>query len=207
MSDDATVPRARARFSLLTLLLATTMVALSVTVAMLYRELGPLRAEVSRLRNEVGELNVEDPARLHAIRVETDNELEWKWRIWIPEGATYRLRGEGGPVPDTGFPSTGGTIYLRDPGEQVIRYAIRRDPRDGKWYGELHGPHGSVGKDAQPWVEWGSRTSTGGGVGRSTQSYLPGERVELIRFRVSQADSSSKIEKDAAGFVVWLEPD
>jgi hypothetical protein len=198
--------RKGARFSLLTLLLVTAIVALSVTVAMLYRELGPLREEVSRLRNEVGELNVEDPTKLHAIRVETDNELEWKWRIWIPEGASYRLRGDGGPVPKEGYPMTGGTMYLREPGEHVIRYQIRRDPRDGRWNGSLHTQTGSVGKDHQPWVEWSSRTSTGSGVGTSTRSYEIDQRVEIIRHRVSQANSSANIEDPAAGFIVWLEP-
>jgi hypothetical protein len=207
MSDDPPIARRRARFSLLTLLLVTAIVALSVTVAMLYRELGPLRAEVVRLRNEVGELHVNDPAKLHAIRVETDSELEWKWRIWLPEGATYRLRGEGGPVPETGFPATGGTMYLREPGEHVIRYVIRRDPRDGKWYGSLHAQNGSVGKDLQPWVEWGSRTSTSSGVERRTQSFHPDETVVLIRHRVSQKDSSEKMEKAAEGLMVWLEPE
>ena len=68
----------RARYSLLTLVLATTIVALSITVVMLYREADPLRKEVARLRNEVGELNISDPSKLHAIRIDTSNELEWK---------------------------------------------------------------------------------------------------------------------------------
>ena len=130
MSDDAPRKPKRARFSVLTLLLMTTLVALSVTVAMLYREIGPLREEVSRLRNEVGELNIEDPEKLHAIQVETDNELEWKWRIWVPEGASYRLRGDGGPVPKEGYPTNGGTMYLRDPGEHP-REGVNRPSIDG----------------------------------------------------------------------------
>lgn len=205
MNHDAPAPRCR-RFSLLTLLLATTLMALAVTVAMLYRELGPLRKEVARLRDETGELNVMDPARLHAIRVDTYSELEWKWRIWIPEGAVYRVRGHGGPVSKQGYPKGGGTIYLREPGEHVIRYVIRRDPRDHRWYGGLHTPTASAGKDHQPWVEWTSRTSTSGGVGTSTESYSVRERVELIRHRVSQAPDSEKIEDPAAGFLIWLEP-
>lgn len=206
MSDDTPLRRKGSRFSLRTLLLLTAIIALSVTVAMQYRELRPLRKEVARLRNEVGELNVEDPAKLHAIRVETDSELEWKWRIWIPENASYRLRADGGLVPAEGFPTGGGTMYLREPGEHVIRYAIRRDPRDGRWNGSLHGPTGSVGKDHQLWVEWASTTSTSSGVGTSTRSYDTDRRVEIIRHRVSQAKSSADIEDPASGFIVWLEP-
>jgi hypothetical protein len=192
---------------MLTLVLMTTIIALSITVATLYREIGPLREEVARLRNEVGELNVEDPTKLHAIRVNTDRELEWRWRIWIPDGASYRLRAHGGPVPKEGCPHDGGTMYLREPGEHVVRYLIRRDPRDGRWNGSLHTRTGSVGKDHQPWVEWASRTSAGSGVGPSTRSFATDQQVEIIRHRVSEkANSSTDIEDPAAGFLIWLEP-
>lgn len=206
VSIDTTSRGKASRFSLRTLLLVTAIIALSVTVAMQYRELGPLREEVARLRREVGELTVEDPTKLHAIRVETENELEWKWRIWIPEGASYRLRSHGGPIPKEGYPTDGGTTYLRKPGEYIIRYVIRRDPRDGRWNGSLHSPRGSVGKDHQPWVEWNSRVSMTAGVGQSTQSYETGRLVEITRYRASQADSSEDIEDPAAGFMIWLEP-
>jgi len=49
-------------------MLVTAIVALSITVATLYGEIGPLREAVARLRNEVGELNIDDPTKLHAIR-------------------------------------------------------------------------------------------------------------------------------------------
>jgi len=194
------------RFSLITLLLVTTLVALSITVVMLYRELRPLRQEVARLRNEVGELHVADATTLHAIRVESGNELEWKWRIWIPKGTSYRLRGYGGSIPKEGYPTSGGTINFLEPGEQVIRYSIRRDPRDGQWYGTLQTQDASVGKDLQPWVEWPSHRSNAEGVGTSTRAYTAGERVVLIRHRVSQATSSGGIEDPSAGFMIWLEP-
>src|SRR5262245_56522730 len=195
-----------ARFSLLTLLLVTTLVALSITIAMLYRELLPLRQEVARLRNEVGELHVSDATKLHMIRVDTDSELEWKWRIWIPKGASYHLRGYGELIPKEGFPTSGGTIDLREPGEHVIRYSIRRDPKDEQWYGTLQTDDASVGKDLQPWVKWPSHRSNSEGVGKSTRGYTPGERVVLIRHRVSQATSSGGIEDPSAGLMIWLRP-
>ena len=96
-------------------------------------------------------------------------------------------------------------MYLREPGEHVIRYLIRRN-REGRWFGSLHTPIGSVGSDHHPWVEWSSLTSTSGGVGSSTRSYETDEQVEIIRHRVSQANDTANIEDPAAGFVVWLEP-
>ena len=206
MSNDASNRRRGLRFSLLTLLLVMAIVALSITVAMLYVELGPLRKEVAELRTEVGRLNIEDPTKLHVMRVESDNDLEWKWRIWIPEGASYRLRSSGGSVPKQGFPTDGGTMYLREPGEHVIRYVIRRNPRDDQWYGRLQTEIGSVGSDQQPWVEWASMSARSAGPGSATQSFDADQRVEIIRHRVSQAKSSEDIDDPAAGFLIWLEP-
>ena len=204
--DTSRGMRLRPRFSLLTALLVTTIVGMAIVLVVQWRALGPLRAEVRRLRDEVGELSVDDPTKLCAIQVDTRDELTWKWRVWIPENRVYRLRLYGEEVPAKGFPNEGGTIWLREPGECVVEYRITRDPRDGKWYGGLKAGPGSVGKDAQPWVEWKSRTSTTGGVGKDTRSFEPDQRVELTRHRVSQADSSDDIEDPAAGFMIWLEP-
>lgn len=206
MSNPAAPRRWAARFSLLTVLLVVTIVALTVAVTKLAREVGPLRVEIAKLRDEVGQLNITDRTKLHALRVETDNALEWKWRLWIPAGASYRLRCCGNKVSATGFPEDGGTMYLREPGEQVVRYVISRDARDGRWKGKLHTSTGSVGGDDHVWVEWPSTRSTSSGVGSSTQSYAPHERVEIVRHLVSQSTSTTDMEDPAAGFLIWLEP-
>ncbi len=96
----------RPRFSLLTLLLLLTIAAIVVTVWQLYAELGPLRGEVKRLRNEVGELSVDDKTKLHAIRVPTDAESTWKWRVWIPKGRATVAHFHWGDISLTGLPNT-----------------------------------------------------------------------------------------------------
>ncbi len=201
------MPRPRLRFSLLTVLLVTTIVGMAIVVVMQWRSLAPLRAEVRRLRNEVGDLSVDDPTKLCAIQVNTHDELTWKWRVWVPQGKVYRVREYGGEVPKEGYPEDGGTVWLREPGEHVVEYRIIRDPRDDQWYGWLQTRSGGVGKDAQPWVKWPSRRSSTGGVGTTTQSFEPDRRVELIRHRVSQAGHNVPFEDPAAGFMVWLEPE
>lgn len=195
------------RFSLLNLVLMTTIVSLGVTVYMLYQEVAPLRAEVKRLRDEVGELHIEDKTKLHAIRVETENELEWKWRIWLPEGTSYKLRGFGDDIPLESFPEMGGTIYLREPGEHVVRWLIKHDPKNDRWEGRLHHDGSSVGSDTQPWVEWGHWSASGSGVGTSTKVYDPDEQVELVRRRYTNEKSPPADPKDPLpGFMIWLEP-
>jgi hypothetical protein len=205
-------PARRPRFTLRVLLFVVALVALIVSLINTYRIAQRnrlLEAENQRLRNEVGELSIEDETRFHAIQVPADNEFEWAWRIWIPEGHSYRVRVASGQIPKEGFPQSGGTLYLREAGEHVVRYRIRRDPRNNQWQGTLQTTGGSVGSGSHPWVEWNQRTATTGGVGTSTQSFpagQPGQQIELARYRVSQASSSDKIEDPAAGFLIWLEP-
>jgi hypothetical protein len=199
--------RLRPRFSLLTALLLMTVVGMATVIVLLWREVGPLREEVRRLRDEMGVLVVDDPTKVNAIQVNTRDDLTWKWRVWIPKGGTYVIRSFGDDIPKEGFPQQGGTMPIHEPGEYVIGYEIDRDRANGGWYGKttLAGT-GSVGKDHQPWVEWTSKTSTGGGVPETAQTYEPGERIELMRHRVSQVRDSTKIEDPSAGFMIWLEP-
>lgn len=207
-STESPLPtKRRARFSLLTLVLVTTIVALAIAVGMLYREVAPLRAEVKRLRAEVGELDVRDKSKIHAIQVPSGSKLEWKWRIWIPEGVSYQMRAVGEDVPQEGFPEFGGTTYLREPGEQVIRYVIERDPKRGGWAGKLVYDGGSLGSDEQPWVEWSSWSAGGHGVGDSTKVFEPGERILIARRRYTNENDPPKSPYDPLpGFMIWLEP-
>jgi hypothetical protein len=168
-----------------------------------------LEKENRRLRDEVGELSIEDESQLHAIRLPNKDYFEWTWRIWIPRGRGYRVRCVDGKIPAEGWPegTGGGTITLREPGEHVVRYRVLGDPKDGRHYGSLSTRSASVGKNAHPWVEWPSQTSTTDGVGTTTRAFPTTEpRVELCRHRVSQASSSTDIEDPAAGFLIWLEP-
>ena len=136
--SDSEPSRPRPRFSLLTLVLATTIVALSVVLWRVGNEVVPLRAEVKRLRNEVGELVVEDETKICAIQVRTDDDLTWKWRIWIPPGKKYKLKCTAGRIPKEGFENRDlDTISLRESGEYWVTYRIRKDLKNGRWEGTL----------------------------------------------------------------------
>jgi hypothetical protein len=183
-----------------------TIAGMAIVIVGLWREVGPLRDEVRRLRDEVGVISVDDPERIHAIRIDTGGDLLWKWRVWLPENRVYVLRSHGDKVPKEAYPNEGGSIWLREPGEHVIVYRIQRNAQNDEWYGQLETRTGRVGSDNHPWVTWSTKTSTSGGVGNSTQAFEATERVEIIRHRVSQNSDSSKIEDPAAGFMIWLEP-
>lgn len=195
------------RFSLRSLVVAITFVAMAIALWQLYIELAPLRSEVARLRNEVGELSVEDDSKLHAIEIPQRDEFTWKWRVWIPAGRKYELLVRSENIPKEGLPMPEGTITISEFGEMWVMYRIARDPRDNTWRGSTSTRTGSVGSDQHDWVEWGSRVSTDEGVNQSTLVGDPAKPLVLARKRVSKTVTSSQnIEDPAAGFMIWLNP-
>jgi hypothetical protein len=197
----------RPRFSLLSALLLMTVVCLAIVTAQLWREIGPLRAEVRRLRDEVGVLSIDDPTKVSAIRVRTNEDYTWKWRIWVPDGRSYAIKYSGESIPKNGTPKASGYITLSQTGETWIEYKIRPEVGTKRWADTLETPHGSVGGASQEWVKWKQQTGSGDGVGHTTKSFEPDKVIVLARQRISQtAKSSDKIEDPSAGFMIWLEP-
>ncbi|QDU87601.1 hypothetical protein Pla175_09660 [Pirellulimonas nuda] len=201
----------RPRFSLLNLLLLTTIVALGLTTGMLWREVGPLRQEVQQLRNETGKLIVEDPTRLAAVQCPQTDELSWKWRVWLPAGHNYLVRtagDDGGQVvPATGFiPSLSGQV-LESGTENVIEYRIRRDLQTDVWRGSVRiAGQLRVTSGNHDWVDWPMRCSKTGGVNGTTESQDAKNPMVLMRFQIAEVNRSDEIPDPARGFLIWIEP-
>src|SRR5262245_50475727 len=90
-ADESQPARRRSSYSLRTLLLLMAIAALSITTYMLYREVGPLRAENKRLNEERGTLVIDDPTRACAIKIPSqfagpDREA---FRIYVPPNHAY----------------------------------------------------------------------------------------------------------------------
>ncbi|HEY4235236.1 MAG TPA: hypothetical protein VGM76_17530 [Lacipirellulaceae bacterium] len=203
MGDKTAKPNLR--FSLLTALLLTAIVAMAMVIMLFWREIGPLRSEVRRLRNEVGTLSIDDETKPCAIRVRTVDDFTWKWRLWIPKCREYLLKHDDS-IPKQGFPAGQGSIALSEPGEIWIEYRIAFDPRSKTWQDKLTTPSASVGGSQQDWVNWSHRTIASDGVSYDTQSAEPGKVIVLASERVSQASSSTAIEDPSEGLMIWLEP-
>lgn len=198
--------KALTRFSLRTTLLLFTIAAMAFTIWRLNAELSPLRAENRRLRNEVGELAIEDESLFHAIAVRTSEDYFWKWRIWIPKGHSYKLIYQADSASQYGSGESTSAFTISEPGEHWVEYRISRDPVSGKWMDRMLTEQGSVGSSQQDWVDWPDKTSTTDGVGRNTESVPAGQKVVLIRCRVSQGNRVDQNGVPSAGFIIWLEP-
>jgi hypothetical protein len=204
------------RFSLLTMILLTTIVGLTMVIVQLWREVGPLRKEVRRLRDEMGVLTVEDPTRLHAIEVRTKDEMIWKWRVWIPERAKTVLKLSWGSVPLDGY-RTAADITTDElaPGEQWITVTVRKAAGIDKWQCVLERSPGSaiflpISEDKQ-WFLTPNYDMVSGGVGTKTRMddaedgrntfLLKRHRVQLKRKPVRALDDPDPLP----GFMLWLE--
>jgi hypothetical protein len=90
------------RLSLLTAFLLTTAVAMGIVIAVLWREVGPLRSEVRQMRIERGRLTIDDPTRAYGIQIRQYDKDLWRWRIYLPPGGQYALHCLEGVLPPRG---------------------------------------------------------------------------------------------------------
>ena len=126
------------RFSLLTALLSTTTLAMMIALLQLWREVGPLRAEVRQLRAETGRLVIEDSTKIHVMAIIEPQTATnaWKWRVYLPDNRKYAIHLSTRPVLDVGYPKSQesiGASWPLDSGEELVEITVRKDGRDLRW--------------------------------------------------------------------------
>ena len=136
----------RAKWSLRTLLMIATIVALVVGNAVSIVRLDDAREELSRLRLEVGSLHQVPKDQLAAIRMAADLPLTYKFRVQTPLPLDSQSRWNGSATLQSNYRIAYSTILPRGrtqpdwfsaiavpPGESVVTIRIAEDPRDEIW--------------------------------------------------------------------------
>jgi hypothetical protein len=96
--------RWRPTFSLLTLLLVSSLVCVSVSHWRTSRDLVQTRRELRGIREEHGYLNIDDRSQVHFAALKT--ELPgWKWRIYLPPKHRWKLNLGAVPHDSVKFPA------------------------------------------------------------------------------------------------------
>jgi hypothetical protein len=112
--------------SLLSFLLLVSLVCVVVSHFRLNQENRELKQENDRLMSEAGYVVVHDANKIYLRKVESLDELTWRYRVYLPPQKTYLLSvkaGRGG----------GGAGTIRPMQDQfTLTVAVRRDSR-GKW--------------------------------------------------------------------------
>lgn len=211
------------RFSLLTLLLLVAILALSITVIFLWREVKPLRAENKRLHEERGTLMIDDRSRLHAIQIPSRFAGEGRdsFRVFVPDNSRYwvflvvnKIAKEGYPKlkrypREHGMLGSGTNLPLfgrLDPGEHVVSVQkVRRG--DNRWDVQLivDGLDATANTRADEWptVEFESFQNFGEGVTHRTTPAKASGRLILKRRRVQPVSQ----ELLTSSFLLWIEHD
>jgi hypothetical protein len=201
----------RPRISILTALLLMAILAMAIGFVEMRIEVVRMRAELRSLRDETGRLTVEDPQKMYAIGVRTNDPLLWKWRIWVPEGATVFIGTKWGDVPAAGIPSDGQLNSL-DPGEQWITMHAYQDPKDNSWRASLEAKNWKVPVPLPPedcfWTWPNSGLLIDGVLFETGSEGKSGEPFILTRDRRDHSNGSVQLQATkapSAGFIIWLE--
>lgn len=224
------VPRVQLRFSLRTFfvsLLLLSLVGSNLYVSWRWHE---ARKDVERLRDELGYLTIDDPAKFHVREVPTYEPLNWRWRIYVPPGQHWFHVGVG-HISKTGMGA--GASSARGPerptdslvGEYTMTARIERDPL-GKWQLAVSWPDGrSTTSINEPYAGWlptanrgphiqvrkkyhvdiaGGKPIGGSARKRETESFLADERVVLLRLRAPD-DLAADTGQPCDGVLIWFD--
>lgn len=214
-SVESRPSRWKPRISLLTGLLLLTIAGMAIVIVRLWNEVGPQRVELRRLRDELGVLTIEDSSKLHAIQVQTNDNLQWKWRIWAPDDDEYTLRFKWGEVPKDGFPELDVGCSI-EPGENLITLTLQKDRNDGEWKTRVEttsgdGIYRSI-REPEPWFLWTINHIDRDGVEFSTEvEPTPKKQFLLQRFRTVDDElkakglDPTKSDELLPGFLIWVE--
>ena len=202
------MPNFRPRISILTALLLMTLLAMALVIAQQWREVGPLRAEVQELREQVGVLKIEDPAKIHAIAVPSDAEGVVRWRVYVPAGTTAVLRAKGGDIARTGYPEG---KFQRDlgAGEHLLKFTAEKHGSHGSWVAEIKSPqsYSMIALGFKDEDLFGTGMLESQRVSSKTETMNKSGKLTLVRTRYAPPGNSQIVatETPLPGFIIWLD--
>jgi len=133
-------------WSLRTLLVSATIVALIAGNSVSIVRLRQAESELASLRREVGSLYETPAGSLAAVRIAADTPLTYRFRVRTPLAADSPARWNSAGTPPTNYRIAYSTILPRGrtqpqwysaiavpAGESVVTIQIAEDPRDERW--------------------------------------------------------------------------
>lgn len=202
------MPRFRPRISILNAMLLMTIIAMAIVIVQFWRKIGPLQAENKRLNEERGTLVIDDPTKVHAIKIPARfaGEDRTSFRVYVPPGQRYMAFVQVNNIPKVDFPERKplpghagilgnfqGRLFARlDPGDHVVTVRTVRRGRiaDISLIASLTDPHttldasATTSKEVWPTVVPEAYSVYGDGVESRTVSVDQTERLVLMRYRI-----------------------
>jgi hypothetical protein len=211
------MPHFRPRISILTALLLMTILAMAIVIALLWREMVPMRAENKQLNEERGTLVLDDKQKLHAIRIPDRfaGDDRTSFRVYVPDGQLYFAYAQVNDIPKSAIPAHKplprppgplgmfqGRLYARlDPGEHVvtIRTTHYNHTADIYLVASLTNPHitldagANTSKDRWPTKEPEAYAVHGDSVKSTTVASDGSQPLVLMRYRVEPQEANPKV--------------
>lgn len=199
------------RFSLGTLFLLVTLVALLTALWKTAREAWQLRDEVRKLRQECGYLTISEPNKMHAIRVPRLGTKRWAWRIYLPEKRAFRFNCSTHRIPSSGVdaPAISTTTMNTNSREFVLEAGLEKN-REGQWRLLVSGS-GTYFDTTIDWMARDAGWTADGVMEGPTVSVEPGQPLVLMRARVMEVRNENGTVtrvppvQPADGLMIWIE--
>ena len=188
-------------------------------------EIAQLQAELKSLRQEAGSLTIDDPKKIHAVRLRTTSEKTWSYRVYLPRGDNYYFAAQinslpsAGTLPDVESPPEVSTIkglpgnsvaIGRASGEHVVTLSINRDGKNWRYRLTVRksgdSGAGAVGGSAINCTEeeWPNKAAWQAEGGVSNQAEFSVEqKCLLLDFRAPEKSNSSSGDAKQ-GAILWV---
>ncbi len=89
-----------------------------------------LVADNTQYRNELGLFEIEDPAKIHVIRLASEDDQPRKYRVYLPPGRKYVRCYRSNAIPEIGIPK-GVADDTLEPGNYLFSIGVTRRKGDG----------------------------------------------------------------------------
>lgn len=210
-------------FSLLTILLLLTIVALGISHVRISwqmdennKAMATMEAELDELRKEAGYLEITDESKVHVVATPTHEDLVWRWKVFVPEGVTLDSYME---MKQSAGGSMTSQSQLRS-GQSRIELAIYRDP-EGEWKQKITVINGSStssssGQLPEDFMKWKSNSTTSSsGLLRSegTKTFDTDAEITLLKMTArgrEKADPKTgergKESEEYTEITAWIAP-
>lgn len=223
-------PRMRPRISLLTAFLLTTIAAMALVVAQLWREVGPLRKEVFGLKQELGYLSVKNENKIYAIRVPGLQSDVYRYRIYLPENRKFKIKTRLFNIPGIKPGQTrqewlaslagSGMSSTIEGGERTIDVSVVPDlEKKDQWllkYRTIGKESGGTSGTTMPWMNDRRTWQVSGEVAPGKQSEInPDDGVVLLALRQGAikefegggySTTGPDETKNNPGLMLWIAP-
>ena len=123
--------------SLLTFLLLAALFCLGVSHWNNSRQLSTILPELRQLRDEQGQLSIEDESKFHAVALDSEPNT-WRWRLFIPKGVRYKWNIACEDIPQNSPPTRPGVSTVSNEpywenDNEVLVTARLREGENGNW--------------------------------------------------------------------------